>query len=185
MPAVFLDRDGVINRKRPPGEYVTSWQEFEFLPGAAEAIRLLKQSGFRVVVVTNQRGISLGKMRESDLEFIHRRMAQELRQSGAVLDAIYYCPHDNNACQCRKPALGLFFAAQRDFPDIRFAESVVIGDSASDMQAGERLGCKKKILIATGETQTAAARNAKLAFDFAAPSLLEAVQRHLLPPSPQ
>ncbi|MFQ5914699.1 MAG: D-glycero-alpha-D-manno-heptose-1,7-bisphosphate 7-phosphatase [Nitrospinota bacterium] len=145
--AVFLDRDGVINRKAPDGEYIKSWEEFEFLNGAPEAVALLKQNGFLVILVTNQRGISLGKVREEDVREIHRRMQRQLWDVGAKMDAVYYCPHDYGQCSCRKPDVGMFLQAKRDFPTIDFTKSFVIGDSKVDMEAAARLNCGK-ILIA-------------------------------------
>ncbi len=180
MRTVFLDRDGVINRKRPEGKYVKSWDEFEFLSGVEEAIRLLNGCGFRVIVITNQRGISLGKFRECDLSVIHDRMRRELQCAGVRLDAVYYCPHDHNSCTCRKPDIGLFLQAQRDFPDIHFPSSLVVGDSLVDMEAAARLGCKK-ILVGNGTGETLAlltARNIRV--DVFANSLLEAVTEFLL-----
>src|SRR5664279_895816 len=91
---VFLDRDGVINRKAPDGEYVASWEDMQILPGAERAIALLNQAGRKVIVVTNQRGISLGRYSESDLLSIHEKLHAYLGTFGAHVDAIYYCPHD-------------------------------------------------------------------------------------------
>jgi len=166
---VFLDRDGVINEKAETGEYITSCREFRLLPGAAAAIRLLNEAGVRVVAVTNQRGVARGIMTTEDLEEIHRKMADDLRRQGAHLDAVYYCPHEDGSCDCRKPAVGLFLQAQADFPDIIFDEAFVIGDSDRDMEAGRRLGAR---LIRIGQT---------MALDEAsAPSLFEAVKGYLL-----
>jgi D-glycero-D-manno-heptose 1,7-bisphosphate phosphatase len=142
VQTVFLDRDGVINRKRPEGRYVTRWEEFEFLPGSEEGLRLFQEAGLRLVVVTNQRGIALGQFSEEDLEDIHQRMRSELAQLGIRLDGIYYCPHDTAQCDCRKPATGLFLRAQQDCPEIDFARSAMVGDSLSDLEAGTRLGCR-------------------------------------------
>jgi D-glycero-D-manno-heptose 1,7-bisphosphate phosphatase len=149
IKTVFLDRDGVINRKRPEGDYVKCWEEFEFLPQAPEALKLLKEAGLRLIIVTNQRGIARGLMTERDLEEIHRRMLAELATLQVSVDAIYYCPHEEGICECRKPRVGLFRRAQQDFPDIDFANSAVIGDSLKDMEAGTQLGCLT-ILIANG-----------------------------------
>ena len=139
----FLDRDGVINRKAPEGEYITAWDQFEFLPRAVEGLRLLKRAGWRLIVVTNQRGVALGRMTAAGLEDIHRQMQNELTAAGAGVDAIYSCTHDRGVCHCRKPETGLFEQAQRDWPEIDFAASAVIGDSPSDMQAADRLSCRK------------------------------------------
>jgi D-glycero-D-manno-heptose 1,7-bisphosphate phosphatase len=147
VKTVFLDRDGVINRKPPEGDYVKSWEEFEFLPKAPEALRLLKEAGMRIIIITNQRGIARGLMTERDLEEIHKRMLAELARLQASVDAIYYCPHEEGVCDCRKPRVGLFRQAQQDFPDIDFSNSAVIGDSLKDMEAGTQLG-SLTILIA-------------------------------------
>jgi D-glycero-D-manno-heptose 1,7-bisphosphate phosphatase len=147
VKTVFLDRDGVINRKPPDGDYVKSWEEFEFLPKAPEALRLLKEAGMRIIIITNQRGIARGLMTERDLEEIHKRMLAELARLQASVDAIYYCPHEEGVCDCRKPRVGLFRQAQQDFPDIDFSNSAVIGDSLKDMEAGTQLG-SLTILIA-------------------------------------
>src|SRR5262249_50018785 len=120
MRTAFLDRDGTINVKAPEGEYVTSWAEFSFLRGAVEAIELLRERGWRVVVVTNQRGVALGRMSLADVEDIHDRMRE-----AAPLDAVYLCPHERDSCDCRKPNTGMFLQAQAEFPDIRFEECVV------------------------------------------------------------
>jgi D-glycero-D-manno-heptose 1,7-bisphosphate phosphatase len=186
MKTIFLDRDGVINRKRPDDEYVTSWEEFEFLPGAKEALRLLSDAGLRLIVVTNQRGIARGRLTEADLEGIHRRMGEELRQAGVVLDAIYHCPHEKDSCECRKPRTGLFLQAQKDFPSIAFAESAVAGDALSDMEAGARLGCQTYLVAedARREVLLHQAHEQLIRIDGAAPSLLEVVVRHLRPTLP-
>jgi D-glycero-D-manno-heptose 1,7-bisphosphate phosphatase len=137
---VFLDRDGTLNVKARDGEYVTTWDEFTFLPGAQEAVRLLSEHGVRLIVVTNQRGIALGRMTEDDLAGIHRGMLDGLTAAGGEIARIYHCPHETNTCDCRKPEIGMFLQAQRDFPDIRFEDSAVIGDSDSDMLAARRVG---------------------------------------------
>ena len=180
MTTVFLDRDGVINRKAPEGQYVRTWREFEFLPGAIAALRLLKDRGFRLIVVTNQRGISLGMFSEADLVSIHSRMLQELETAGGGLDAIYYCPHGLNACDCRKPATGLFLKAKKDFPDIELAESFMVGDTAGDMRAAQRLACRK-VLIGSGNGQMLSElKQEDIYVDFAAPSLLDAARAYLV-----
>ena len=139
---VFLDRDGVINRKAPDGKYVASWRDIEMLPGAERAVALLNQSSRKVIVVTNQRGIALGRLSELTLESIHRNLQRHLGSFGAHIDAIYFCPHDLGQCDCRKPAPGLFEFAFRDYPEAHPDNSVMIGDSNSDILAGASLGMK-------------------------------------------
>ena len=172
---IFLDRDGTINRKRPEDDYVKTWREFEFLPGALDGLRRLAATGARMVVVTNQRGIARGRMTEADVADVHARMLAAVRDAGGRIDAIYYCPHEAGACECRKPLTGLFERARIDFPDIDFADSLVVGDSIVDMAAASRLGCGA-VLIASGERASAileAAAGQGIRVDVCAESLLE------------
>ena len=173
---VFLDRDGVINRKAPSGAYVISWDQFELLPGVERAIADLNKAHRRVIVVTNQRGVALGRISEPDLLSIHEKLKIHLGSSEAHVDSIYYCPHDVGQCGCRKPGTGLFQRAFHDFPDARPGHSVMIGDSYSDMLAGAAMGMKT-ILIT--ETRHPDGRALELA-NACARSLLEAVTRYLL-----
>ncbi len=137
----FLDRDGTINEKPPEGEYVTSPRELRLLPGAAQAIRRLNDADVKAIVVTNQRGIALGRMSEADLNDVHAELTAQLqRAAGARIDAIFHCPHDKGTCECRKPAPGMFRQAVEQFPWIDLSGSVVIGDRESDTQAGRALG---------------------------------------------
>ncbi len=164
MRAVFLDRDGVINQKAPEGDYVKSWAEFEFLPRVADAIRILNEKGFKVIVVTNQRGVALERMASEDVEDIHGMMSEELRKDGASIDAVYYCPHEKDSCDCRKPETGLLLMAKRDFPELSFVDSFVIGDSLTDMEAGSRLSCKC-IFITDGPSKTVSYPKADSLYD--------------------
>ena len=180
LRTVFIDRDGVINRKAPEGDYVKSWSEFVFLPGAVEALRILNRSGFRAVVVSNQRGVALGRLSEAGLAEIHRRMLITLQAKAAPVSAIYYCPHDVSVCQCRKPQVGLFLGAQRDLPGLDFSEAFVVGDCVADMEAADRLGAKK-ILIAPPDGDVPATLERKgIRMDFVARSLLGAATRYIL-----
>ncbi|HZS05714.1 MAG TPA: HAD family hydrolase [Blastocatellia bacterium] len=174
---IFLDRDGVINR-RLPDDYVKSWAEFEFLPRAKEALRLFAEAGLRLVIVTNQRGVARGLMTEADLREIHERMLAELAAAGARVTAIYYCPHDSGQCFCRKPQPGLLLRARQDFPEIDFARSVMIGDSPADLEAGRRAGCRTFFITGDPE-EVADAGSGGLATDGAAPSLFEAAIHYL------
>ncbi len=147
--ALFLDRDGVINRKLPEDHYVRAWSEFAFLPGALEALAELAERFSPIVIVTNQRGIARGFMTLEDLEAIHSRMLTEIAAAGGRIDAIYVCPHDRGMCDCRKPLPGLFLQARRDRPEIDFAESVMVGDSLSDLLPAFELGMHP-VLVANG-----------------------------------
>jgi D-glycero-D-manno-heptose 1,7-bisphosphate phosphatase len=136
---VFLDRDGVINEKAAPGEYIRSEAEFHFLPNSADWIRLFNALEFLVIVITNQRGVALGLMTEDDLARIHRKMVAELAAQGARIDDIFYCPHSENSCECRKPKPGLVYAA-RDKWNIDLAHSLLLGDSDNDQQLAVACG---------------------------------------------
>ena len=145
VDTVFLDRDGTINVWAGAHDWVKDWSEFRFLPGAAAAVARLKRAGLRLVLVTNQRAVALGRMTLEDLEDIHQRMAAEI---GVELDGVYYCPHDKGTCDCRKPDVGLFLRARQDMPEIDFGRSAMVGDSDFDMEAGRRLGMR---LVFIGE----------------------------------
>lgn len=138
---VFLDRDGVINKKAADHDYVKRWEEFVFLPGAIDALALLFRSGCALYVITNQRGISRGLMNESDLYDIHSKMQDALAKHGVSLSGIYHCPHGRDSCECRKPKPGLFFQAAREH-DIDLMSAFFVGDSPSDVEAGTVAGCK-------------------------------------------
>jgi histidinol-phosphate phosphatase family protein len=140
-PAIILDRDGVLNRRPPRAEYVRRPDEFEWLPGARQALALLKEAGYTVIVVSNQAGIARGAMTERDLDAIHARMRAEAGEAGGGVDAIYHCPHGwNEGCDCRKPAPGMLFQAQRDF-ELDLTRTPFIGDDERDRQAADAAGC--------------------------------------------
>ena len=139
--AVILDRDGVLNERPPRAEYVRSYEEFRWLPGAIEALRLLKQRGFLLILASNQPGIARGVMTESDLDEIHSRMQAELSEAGASVDGIYCCHHGwDDGCGCRKPRPGLLYQAQRDY-HLDLTKTTVIGDDERDIQAADAAGC--------------------------------------------
>ena len=137
---LFLDRDGVINKKLE-GRYVRSWQAFEFMPNALLAIKKLSKRCERIIVVTNQQGIGKGIMTTDDLSLLHQKMQEEIAQNGGKIDEIYFCPHlEKENCNCRKPGIGMIEKAMYDFPSIDLRNSFLIGDSPSDIEAGERAG---------------------------------------------
>lgn len=139
---LFLDRDGTIN-KRLPGEYVWNYAQFKFLPEVLNALPIFNAHFNRVLIVTNQQGIGKEIMTAEMLEDVHEKMLEEIHLAGGFIDEIYYCPdleiHDPT---CRKPNPGMAFKAKQDFPDIVFRKSVMVGDSLSDIQFGQRLGMK-------------------------------------------
>jgi D-glycero-D-manno-heptose 1,7-bisphosphate phosphatase len=146
LSCLFLDRDGVINA-RLPGAYVQEVAQFAFEPGVLDALARLRPLFERVVVVTNQAGIGKGLMREADLALVHAHLQAEATAHGCPLDAIYHCPHraEDNA-PCRKPNTGMGAWAKRDFPEMRFEDSWMVGDSASDIEFGQRLGMRTALV---------------------------------------
>ena len=174
---MFLDRDGVINEKAPEGDYVSDWDKFRFLPMAPEAIAELNRSGRTVIVITNQRGIALGRYTQEALADIHQRMSAELAAKAARVDAIYVCPHDKGECECRKPKTGLFRQAFADFPAANSTNSVMIGDSLGDMQAAERCAMRRIFVRGPEATQKPGAAEAERMADDSCDSLWQAVQQ--------
>lgn len=153
-PAVFLDRDGVITEDPP--HYAHRIDQLAIIPGSAEAIRLLNNHGYLVIVVTNQSGVGRGMFREEDVHLFHYEMKKRLAEESARIDAIYYCPHHPEAivpeyrmmCGCRKPGPGMLIAAKEEF-GISFENSLLVGDKWTDIEAGNSVGCKT-ILVLTG-----------------------------------
>jgi histidinol-phosphate phosphatase family protein len=140
-PTVLLDRDGVLNKNPGPGKYIRSWEEWEWLPGAKEALRLFHEAGYRMVIITNQSGIAQGLMTEDALADIHRNMKEAAKPVGGDKIAIYYCPHiQANGCECRKPKPGMLLQAQHDL-GFDLESTFFIGDDERDRQAGEAAGC--------------------------------------------
>ncbi len=152
MTGIFLDRDGVIIRKAPEGKYITKLEEMELLPGAAEAIAELTRSGFKVIVVTNQRGVSTGRIKLPDLDQIHVRLKQVIASHGGRLCDIFYCPHDiSEGCQCRKPKAGMLRAAAVKYR-LSLTKCWMVGDAASDISAGKSAGCKTALITSSGDS---------------------------------
>jgi len=150
---LFLDRDGVINKKLP-GRYVTNWDEFEFIPKALEAIVSFSQIFKYIVIVTNQQGIGKELMTDEDLQKVHARMIDEIMKKGGYIDQVYYCPYlAQEDPMCRKPNPGMAFQAAEDFDDIEFKKSIMIGDSLSDMQFGKQLGMYTILVNNSSNTQ--------------------------------
>jgi D-glycero-D-manno-heptose 1,7-bisphosphate phosphatase len=179
---VFLDRDGILNRKPPEGEYVTSWEQFQLLPGVEDAIAAINRSHRKAIVVTNQRGVALGLYSLDDLARMHEQLRDRLAARGAHLDAIYVCPHQSGQCNCRKPLTGLFEQAFRDFPKANPANSVMIGDSLRDIEAGHRLGMRTVLVQGEPpEPGTAQLERAASLAQLCVPSLAHFVHQFLCP----
>lgn len=151
--AVFLDRDGTINVEK---NYLHEIDEFEFIPGAQEAIKKLKDAGFLVIVVSNQSGIARGYFDESEVESLHQHIQEELAGCGTSIDAFYFCPHHpvkglgpyKVQCECRKGSPGMLLQAARDY-DVDLSRSFMVGDKLADIEAGKRAGCQC-LLVLTG-----------------------------------
>ena len=140
MKTIFLDRDGVINRNRPRGDYVRNWEEFQFLPGSCEAIARLTQAGFRLLVVTNQACVGKGIVSWAMVQEIHTRMVQEIARVGGRIEAVLCCPHRADAgCGCRKPRPGLLRRAHEEYR-VDLGQAILVGDSATDMQTAAAVG---------------------------------------------
>lgn len=153
--AAFLDRDGVLNRKMPEGEYVTTPEEFELLPEAIPGLQLLLARGYRLIVVTNQRGVARGRLTLDDLSAIHGKMRRLLAEKGVELDAIYFCSHGSDECACRKPKPGLILRAFEEFPGLEPGECILFGDSGSDVEAARRAGVPAVRMPANGSLKEA------------------------------
>lgn len=150
--SLFLDRDGVIN-ERLPDDYVKTWQQFTFLPGVPEAIKILSGVFGHIFIVTNQQGIGKGLMSENDLHRIHDRLIAEVGNAGGRIDKIYYSPYLASSNHLtRKPAVGMGLKAKSDFSEIRFNRSIMVGDSLSDLIFGKRLKMKT---VLVGDSQPA------------------------------
>lgn len=146
---VFLDRDGTINVKAPEGEYIRSAADLVLLPGAAQAVAALNAVGLRTVLVTNQRWLSEPHSEATCFDAIQDRLQELLADQGARLDAAYHCPHAADSCDCRKPLAGMLVRAAHEH-GFELAESVMIGDSATDVAAGRAAGAATVLLRAGG-----------------------------------
>jgi len=163
---VFLDRDGVINRDSP--DYIKSWSEFEFLPGSLEAIELLTSNGFANIIITNQSVINRKMVSEKVLNYIHTMMKATVKSRSGKIKDIFFCPHmPEDRCGCRKPKKYR----------IDLATSVMVGDSAKDIECAQNAGCGHAVLVKTGNGAEAEKilKEKGVCPDLVARDLLEAV----------
>lgn len=141
--AVFLDRDGTMNVRPPRAQYVVHPEEFVWIDGAREAVRLLNEKGYLVFLVTNQPGIARGAVTWEQLNAVHEKMERELAEAGARIDQIYICPHNwDEGCRCRKPNPGMLYQAQRDYHLNLPRDCILIGDDDRDIEAARRANCR-------------------------------------------
>ncbi|MCK4307528.1 HAD-IIIA family hydrolase [candidate division WOR-3 bacterium] len=144
--AVFMDRDGTVIREK---NYTTDPKEVKLLPTSASAIKLLKNEGFKILVVTNQSGVGRGYFSLGDLHRVNERILELLKTEGTCVDKVYFCPHSpEDNCECRKPKPGMVNQAKKEF-DIDLKQSYVIGDRPEDIELGKRAGLQT-ILVLTG-----------------------------------
>lgn len=146
--AIFLDRDGVINKEV---NYLSNPKDFEFIPGSIKALRRLQEIGYKLIVITNQSGLARGYFTEETLNKIHNKMKRILRENNVILTDIFICPHHpdiTGICECRKPKPGLLIQAKQKY-NIDLKNSYMVGDTLKDIQAGKNAGCKT-IFVLTG-----------------------------------
>jgi histidinol-phosphate phosphatase family protein len=145
---LFLDRDGVINDEKHL-EYVNTWDQFNLYPGVLEAIKIFTQKFGRIFIVTNQRGVAKGLTKLEDLNLIHKNLLQSIEEAEGRIDKIYFSPDLEDTSVNRKPNTGMGLQAKRDFPEVEFSKSIMIGNTLSDMQFGRNLGVAFTIFLPT------------------------------------
>lgn len=148
---IFLDRDGTLNARPPRACYIEKPEDFIWLPGARSAVKRLKDAGYTVILISNQPGIARGNLTEETLGEIHDKMQRDLREIGAEIDKIYYCPHNwDEGCGCRKPRPGMFFQAQKEL-SLNLTKCIMVGDDERDMEAADAAGVHG-ILVDSGHS---------------------------------
>ncbi len=150
---VFVDRDGVINQNAAPHQYITRVEDFVFNPGIFGLLRDLQNQGFECVVITNQRGVARQHYTEQTLRQIHVHMVTEFEKQGINILDVFYCPHDVGTCECRKPKPGLLVKACEKYP-IDLSVSILVSDSAEDVEMGKKFGIAVNYLLTKDEPQS-------------------------------
>lgn len=151
---VFLDRDGTINKEV---NYLYKVEEFEFIPGTQEAIKIFHELGYKVIVITNQAGVARGYYKEDDIKILHAHIQKLLKKEDTYIDGYYYCPHHPDGiekeysykCECRKPEIGMIKQVMKDF-NVDLPSSIFIGDKEIDIETGKKAGIGKKYLVRSG-----------------------------------
>jgi len=175
---IFLDRDGVINRDPAwvGKDYITSWEEFQFLPGALEAIRKLTDNGYKVAVISNQAGVGRGVYTKEKLDEITGKMLKEIENSGGEIHSVQYCIHKKeDNCGCRKPQAGMFKKAAADLK-VDFAKTYFIGDTKQDMEAGRNIGARTILVLSGKVKEKRETEDWEAKPDFIKKNLMEAVK---------
>jgi histidinol-phosphate phosphatase family protein len=150
---LFLDRDGVINKKLP-GDYVRNIGEFEFLEGVKESIVILNKVFGLVIVITNQQGVGKGIMKNEDVKLVHEFMCSEIAKVGGTIHTVFFCPDlDGSGSKDRKPETGMALKAKLKFPDIDFVRTIMVGDSITDMEFGKNLDMTTVFIQKEKDTQ--------------------------------
>ena len=171
---LLIDRDGVINRKAPQGEYISSWEDFEWIPETREALKQLAREGFKFIVVSNQAGVARGLIDPNELDRIHNFMKVGLKKDGIEILDIYVCPHHwDEGCICRKPNPGMLYQASKDHL-FRLDKTLFIGDDLRDCQTAQRAGCGS---IFVGDSSTLGKLSNEEKPVFSSPSLLDSVDK--------
>ena len=173
-PAIFLDRDGVINKEV---NYLSNPNDFEFIDGSIKALQILKKKGYLLIVITNQAGIARRYFTEITLHKIHEKMMKTLNKNKIFLDDIFYCPHHpefTGACNCRKPSPGMIMQAMKKY-NIDMENSYMIGDTLNDINTGKNAHCKT-VLVLTGHGKKEQKKISKIKPDMICANLLEFAQ---------
>jgi D-glycero-D-manno-heptose 1,7-bisphosphate phosphatase len=152
--ALFLDRDGVINKEV---NYLHKIEDFEILPGVVPVLKTAQQKGFLIIIVTNQAGIAKGYYTEEEYRILEKHIENFFKKEGVHIDATYFCPHHpdgkgkyKRVCDCRKPGIGMIQQAAQDFGEIDFSQSILVGDKESDIESGINAGIGRVILVRSG-----------------------------------
>ena len=175
MKAIFLDRDGVINKYPGDTKYVTSPKEFKFLPGVKKAICLLSRFKYSIFIISNQAGVAKGIYSQQTLDSINNRMFKEFKKVNARIAGVYYCTHHSDAnCSCRKPRIGLVKSAVKG-KDINLKKTFFVGDTMRDIHTAKAAGCKS-ILVLSGKEKLSNSRNWDAKPDYVFKDLFEAVR---------